>query len=66
MLTLFSTLPTPQILIKKVSQATIQPKTLAILPATLYGISKPDCHYSFMGPSVPYKSQQNLFAMPVL
>ena len=45
---------------------TISPRTLAIVPATFNSIPKPNCHYSFMEPSVLYESQQNLFAVSVL
>ena len=39
---------------------------LAIVPATFNSIPKPDCYYNFIEMSVPYKSQQNLFVVPVL
>ena len=61
-----STLPSPHILIKTVLQVTIPPRTLAIVPATLSSIPKPNSHYSFMELSVPYESKQNAFVVPVL
>ena len=60
-----STLPAPHILVKTVSQVTLPPRTLAIVPASFNSIPKPDSHYSFMEPSVLYKAQQNLFVVPV-
>ena len=60
-----SILPPPHILLKTVSQVTIPPRMLAIVPATFHSIPKPDSYYNFIEMSVHYKSQQNLFVVPV-
>ena len=39
---------------------------LAIVPATFISIPKPDFNYNIIEMSVLYKSQQNLFFVPVL
>ena len=51
-----STLPPPGILVKTVSQVTISPRTIAMVPTSFNGVPKTDCHYSFMELLVPYKS----------
>ena len=61
-----SRLPSPHLLVKTVSQVTIPPRTLATVPTTFNDIPQPDCHYSLMESSVPYKSQQKLFVVTVL
>ena len=36
------------------------------MPATFNSIPKPDCYYNFIEMSVLYKSQQNIFVVPIL
>ena len=59
-----STLPAPHILVKTISQVTIPPRTLTIVPTTFNNIPKPNCYNNFT--EMPYKPQQNLFVVPVL
>ena len=59
-----STLPLLHILVRKVSQVTIPSRTLAIVPTTFNGTPKFDCSYDFI--EISYKSQQNIFVLPVL
>ena len=40
----------PHIFIKTVLQATMPPRTIAIVPTTFNGTPKPDCQYIFMEP----------------
>ena len=51
---------------KTISQVTIPPRMLKVVPATFNSIPKPDCFYNFIEMSVLHKSQQNLFDVPVL
>ena len=53
-------------LIKTVLQVTIPPRTIVIVSTTFNGIPEPDCHYSFMEPSVTYMSQPNIFVVSEL
>ena len=41
-----STLPLPHICVQMVSQGTILPRMIALIPTTFNGIPKPNCHYN--------------------
>ena len=59
-----STLPTPHILVKMISQVTIPSRTLAIVPTNFTRTPKPNCYYN--PTEMPHKSLQNLIVVPVL
>ena len=60
-----STLPLPHILVKTVSQVTIPPRTIAIIPTTFNGIPKPNSHYSLVESLIQHELQQHLL-VPVV
>ena len=60
-----SMLLSPHIVIKTVSQVTTPPRMIAIVPSAFNDMPTPDCHYSFMEPLAPHKSQQNVLVVPV-
>ena len=61
-----STLPLPHLLVMMVSQVTIPPRTIAVIPTTFSGIPKPNHHYIMIESSVQDKLQQHFLVVPVL
>ena len=59
-----STLPPPHLLVKTRTQVTVPSRTLAIVPATLTGIPKPNHYYSLT--STQPSLEQNLILIPLL
>ena len=61
-----STLPQPHILVKMVSQVTIPPRMISIIPTTFNGIPKPNCHYSLLGSLIQHELLWHLLVVPLL
>ena len=61
-----STLPLPHIFIKTVSQVSIPPRTIAIIPTAFNGTPKPNCHYSMIESLFQHEPQPHLLVVPIL